>query len=38
MAQVEPWFVRIEREVIAPGVFTSVPDLARKIRRYTNAY
>ena len=28
----------VEREVIARGVFTSVPDLARKLRRYINAY
>jgi len=28
--QVEIWFAKIEREVIAPGIFTSVPDLARK--------
>jgi hypothetical protein len=26
------------RDVIARGVFTSVPDLARKLRRYINAY
>jgi transposase len=31
--QVEIWFAKIEREVIASGVFTSVPDLARKVRR-----
>jgi len=36
--QVELWFAKIEREVIARGVFTSVPDLARKRRRYINAY
>ena len=36
--QVESWFAKIEREVIARGVFTSVPDLARKLRRYINAY
>ena len=29
---------KIEREVIARGIFTSVPDLARKLRRYINAY
>ena len=29
---------RIEREVIARGVFTSVPDLARKLMRYIRAY
>jgi|SRR5579863_4869519 len=36
--QVELWFSRIEREVIARGIFTSVSDLARKLRRYINAY
>jgi transposase len=35
--QVEIWF-SIERDVIARGVFTSVRDLARKLRRYINAY
>jgi transposase len=32
--QVENWFARIERDVIARGVFTSVRDLARKLMRY----
>ena len=36
--QVELWFAKIERDVIARGVFTSVTDLARKLRRYINAY
>jgi transposase len=36
--QVELLFSKIEREVIARGVFTSVADLARKLRRYINAY
>jgi transposase len=36
--QVEIWFGRIEREVIARGVFTSVNDLARKLMRYIRAY
>jgi hypothetical protein len=36
--QVEIWFAKIERDVIARGVFTSVPDLARKLRRYINVY
>jgi len=36
--QVEIWFAKIEREVIARGIFTSVHDLARKLRRYINAY
>jgi transposase len=32
--QVELWFGRIERYVVARGVFTSVNDLARKLMRY----
>jgi transposase len=36
--QVEIWFSRIERDVIARGVFTSVRDLARKLIRYVRAY
>jgi transposase len=36
--QVEIWFAKIERDVIARGIFTSVTDLARKLRRYINAY
>jgi len=36
--QVEIWFARIERDVIARGVFTSVRDLARKLMRYVRAY
>ena len=36
--QVELWFAKIERDVIARGIFTSVPDLARKLRRYIKAY
>lgn len=32
--QIELWFAKIEREVIARGIFTSVPDLARKLMRY----
>src|ERR1700723_3371922 len=36
--QIELWFSKIEREVIARGVFTSVSDLRRKLRRYINAY
>jgi transposase len=36
--QVELWFAKIEREVIARGVFTSVSDLARKLRRYIHGY
>jgi len=36
--QVELWFTRIERDVIARGIFTSVPDLARKLLRYIRRY
>src|SRR6266705_5745494 len=36
--QVEIWFARIEREVIARGVFTSVTDLARKLMRFIRQY
>src|SRR5438034_1050469 len=36
--QVELWFARIERDVIARGVFTSVPDLRRKLMRYIRQY
>jgi transposase len=36
--QVELWFARIERNVIARGIFTSVKDLARKLMRYIHAY
>ena len=35
---VELWFARIERDVIARGIFKSGPDLARKLLRYINAY
>jgi len=31
--QVELWFAKIERDVIARGIFTSVKDLARKLMR-----
>jgi len=36
--QVELWFAKIERDVIGRGVFTSVPDLKRKIMRYIRRY
>jgi hypothetical protein len=32
--QVKLWFAKIERDVIARGVFTSVSDLKRKLMRY----
>lgn len=36
--QVELWFAKIERAVIARGVFTSVNNLARKLMRYIRHY
>jgi transposase len=36
--QVELWFAKIERHVIARGIFTSVKDLARKLMRYIRHY
>jgi hypothetical protein len=32
--QVELWFAKIERDVIARGIFTSVRDLKRTLMRY----
>ncbi len=32
--QVELWFAKIERDLLARGIFTSVQDLARRIRKY----
>ena len=32
--QVELWFAKVERDVIARGIFTSTGDLARKLLRY----
>ena len=36
--QVEIWFAKIERDVIARGVFSSVRDLSRKLMKYIRAY
>jgi len=36
--QVELWFGKIERDLLARGIFRSLPDLARKIRRYITKY
>src|SRR5438132_12808709 len=36
--QVELWFGKIERDVIARGIFTSVFDLKRKLMRYIRQY
>src|ERR1700686_3186121 len=36
--QVELWFAKIQRDVISRGIFTSVADLGRKLRKYIEAY
>src|SRR5437899_2755086 len=36
--QVELWFAKTQRDVIARGVFTSVADLGKKLRKYIRAY
>ena len=36
--QIELWFSKIERDVIARGIFSSVKDLSRKLMRYINLY
>lgn len=36
--QVELWFAKIERDVIARGIFTSVSDLDRKLMHYIRQY
>ena len=36
--QVELWFAKIQRDVIARGVFTSVADLGNKLRKYIRVY
>lgn len=36
--QVEVWFAKIERDVIARGIFTSVPNLKSKLMRYIRQY
>src|SRR5580765_5774909 len=36
--QVELWFARIERDLLTRGIFTSVKDFARQIRRYIRHY
>jgi transposase len=36
--QVELWFAKIQRDVIARGVFTSVTDLSRKLMKYIRVY
>jgi len=36
--QVDLWFSKLTRDVLARGIFTSVTDLARKLRRYIEKY
>ena len=36
--QIEIWFSKIQRDLIARGIFTSVKDLDRKIMRYIRSY
>ena len=36
--QVELGFAKLQHDVIARGIFPPVSDLARKLRRYINAY
>jgi transposase len=36
--QVELWFAKIERDLIARGIFTSVPDLRKKLLQYINLH
>jgi transposase len=36
--QVELWFAKIQRDVIARGMFTSVKDLEKKLMRYIRLY
>ena len=36
--QIELWFAKVERDVIARGIFTSVKDLDRKLMRYIRLY
>ena len=36
--QVEVWFSKIQRDIIARGIFTSLKDLDKKIMRYIRLY
>jgi transposase len=36
--QVELWFAKVKRDLLARGIFTSVTDLARKLRRFIAKY
>jgi hypothetical protein len=35
---VELWFAKVKRDLLARGIFTSVTDLARKLRRFITKY
>ena len=36
--QVELWFAKVKRDLLTRGIFTSVTDLARKLRRFITKY
>ena len=36
--QVELWFAKVKRDLLGRGIFTSVTDLARKLRRFITKY
>ena len=36
--EVELWFAKVQRDALWRGIFTSTADLARKLRRYIDAY
>lgn len=36
--QIELWLGKIERDLLARGIFNSIPDMARKFRRYITRY
>jgi transposase len=36
--QVELWFAKVKRDLLARGIFTSVAGLARKLRRFITKY
>jgi hypothetical protein len=38
VVRLESWFSKIQRDVIDRGVFTSVGDLSRKVRKYIKSY
>jgi transposase len=36
--QIELWFAKVKRDLLARGIFTSVTDLSRKLRRFITKY